>query len=204
MMTDDLRIRQVDAGAARDTRRVEAIVRLANEVYAAAETGMWQPGTARTDVEEIAAAIGSGEIVVAERGDRLVGVVRIGSTERAGWFGMLAVHEAERGTGTGRRLVETAERLLLRPGIDDILLEVLTPVDESNASKRELDRWYRRMDYVYLRDDDFADHRPDLAARLATRCVFRIYHKPLPVPQAANRALPGLSASGRESRHQES
>ncbi len=181
----DTLIRALPASAADDTALVTEVSALVNQVYGAAEAGMWKPGTPRTSPGEIAEAIRAGEVVVADDGENVIGVVRTSAAERVGWFGMLAVHPTARSAGLGRRLVDACEELATNADALVMQIEVLTPLDGTNASKVELDRWYARLGYRHLRDDDLADHHPTLSALLATPCTLRAYRKPLAVVEQA-------------------
>lgn len=173
-------IRVIPSTAVTDIDLLQRIVVLVNDVYATAEAGMWRPGTPRTDVEEIVAAVGRGEIVVAEQDDRLVGVVHTNVTEGTGWLGMLAVHPDYRSAGVGRRLVDLTEEGAASTGAGAMEIEVLTPLDGSNVSKVELDRWYRRLGYEHIRDDDLAEHHATLGDLLAIPSTLKVYRKSLP------------------------
>lgn len=178
-MTPSRSIRLLPPTAAGDSDLVHLVTALTNDVYAAAEVGMWQPGTPRTDHDEIAAAMGAGEILAAYADDRLVGVVRTAVADGVGWLGMLAVSSGVRGAGIGRGLIDAAEELARDAAATVMQIEVLTPLDGSNASKAELDRWYRRLGYEHIRDDDLAAHHATLGALLATPSVLRVYEKSL-------------------------
>lgn len=172
-------IRLLPSSATDDGDLLRDVTELTNRVYADAEAGMWQPGTPRTNSEEITDAIGAGQIVVACLDGRVVGVVRTSAADGTGWLGMLAVHPDYRGAGIGRRLVDTSESTAAADGAKEMQIEVLTPIDGSNSSKIELDRWYKRLGYEHTGDDDLAKHHAALSDLLAIPCVLKVYRKPL-------------------------
>src|SRR3954470_23859518 len=121
-------MRVLPSAAATDHAVVRRLTALVNEVYAEAEKGLWLDGAARTTPAEGARLVAAGEIAVAERGDRIVGCVRVhlldGST---GEFGLLAAAPAHRGTGVGRDLVAFAEQRCREAGAAEMGLELLVP-----------------------------------------------------------------------------
>ena len=80
---------------------MERISELTNEVYAAAEAGLWRDGATRTSVGEIVQLTRAGQIAVARMGGQVVGCVRVQRLdERTGEFGMLCADPAHRGVGS--------------------------------------------------------------------------------------------------------
>jgi len=171
-------VRRLPADAARDPELVEQISALANEVYAVAEAGFWQPGAARTTPEEIAAAIRAVQLIVAMAGT-VVGVIRTQVDGPDASFGMLAVDPAHRDRGVGRRLVRAAEDGARRAGAEQMHLEVLTPTARESGGKAELGRWYERLGYRYAGDLALHERYPDLVPELAVPCHLRLYRRPL-------------------------
>jgi GNAT superfamily N-acetyltransferase len=167
--------------AASDQRAaVERVAALVNDVYAAAEDGLWVDGTARTSVEEIAGLARAGRIAVARLAGRIVGCVRIGRhDEDTGEFGMLAADPAHRGTGIGRELVRFAECACGAEGLHGMRLEVLVPRDRPHPGKQFLLAWYARMGYRLDRTGSVAEAYPELVRLLAVPADLAIYHKVL-------------------------
>jgi GNAT superfamily N-acetyltransferase len=167
------------ASAAHDDTLAAQIAQLANDVYADAERGMWQPGVPRTTPEDVARAIGAGEIMIARLDDRVVGVVRTRVADGVGWRGMLAVHDDVRGTGVGRMLVDATEQMARDAGAEAMQVEILSPADDGNAYKREHARRSQRLGYRHVRDTDLRELDAELATLLAVPCVLRVYRRDL-------------------------
>jgi GNAT superfamily N-acetyltransferase len=175
-----LAVELVDPAAAEDIVLVDRITRLVNDVYAAAERGLWRDGAARTTVGEMAALTAAGEIAVAAVDGELAGAVRVQVlSEDTGEFGMLAAAPEHRGTGVGRALVDFAERLSRDRGLRAMQLELLVPRAWNSPAKVLLDHWYRRLGYEVVSVGDARDALPSHAALLAVPCDFVIYEKEL-------------------------
>lgn len=172
--------RMAEAVAARDLTLIDELATLVNEVYAAAEQGLWADGTPRTTPTELADLVEAGQIVVARVNQRVVGVMRLQRLEpRVGEFGMLAAHPAHRGQGVGRELVRFAERWAREQGCTAMQLEVIVPRLWTHPSKEFLHAWYTRIGYRAVGTGQFEEHYPHLAPLLATPCDFVIYRKDL-------------------------
>ena len=68
----------------------------------------------------------SSTVLAALDGKRLVGTVMVGSDGHRGWIYYLAVDEAARGRGWGRRLVQESEDWLRARGVPKVQLMVRT------------------------------------------------------------------------------
>jgi GNAT superfamily N-acetyltransferase len=175
-----IEIRLLPASASDDAALMERITDLTNEVYAAAEDGLWADHAARTRVDEVAELTRAGQIAVARLGGRVVGCVRIQRLdEGTGEFGMLAADPAHRGIGVGRELVRFAERKCRAEGLLTMRLELLVPREWTHPTKQFLAAWYTRIGYRVARTGTIDEAYPALAPLLATRCDFVIYHKDL-------------------------
>src|SRR5690349_14429083 len=99
-MRSPLEISIVPAAAADDTAFVTHVVDLVNVVYAEAERGLWQDGAQRTDADDIAAMIRSGQLAVARLDGRPAGVVRVQQAgDDLGEAGMLVADPGQRNAG---------------------------------------------------------------------------------------------------------
>lgn len=159
-----------------DPVRIAALV---NAVYAEAERGMWAAGAERTSAEAVRGLVLRGELVVATSGGAVVGVAHLTVAQGTGWLGMLAVDPAVRGARIGSRLLEHGERTARDAGASRMQVEVLAPLDASNASKIALDRWYRAVGFEHRYDEEPTLRYPALAPLLATACTLRVFVKPL-------------------------
>jgi GNAT superfamily N-acetyltransferase len=163
-----------------DPRVVADVTELVNQVYAAAEAGLWVDGATRTTTVEMEHMIADGQIAVAEVDGQIVGAIRIQQlSATTGEFGMLAAQPARRGEGIGRELVRFAEDLSLQRGLTKMQLELLVPRDWSHPTKDFLHAWYSRMGYRVVRTGRIEESYPHLGPLLATPCDYVVYHKPL-------------------------
>jgi len=175
-----IEIRALPPAASEDPELIRLIADLTNEVYAAAEEGLWSEGATRTNVDEVAALVGAEEITVARLHGEIVGSVRIQRLdERTGEFGMLVADPAHRGVGVGRELVRFAERECRAAGARAMQLELLVPRDWTHPVKEFLADWYTRIGYRVTRTGTIDEAYPHLAPLLATPCDFVIYEKDL-------------------------
>ncbi|MDX8141946.1 GNAT family N-acetyltransferase [Lentzea sp. BCCO 10_0061] len=163
-----------------DTGLAAEIAGLINRVYAEAEKGIWQEGSARTTPEEVAELIATGQIAVLKSDDRIVGSVRVHEIEDGvGEFGMLVAAPEERGTGIGRDLVSFAENWGRERGYAEMQLELLVPQGWAHPVKEFLRGWYTRIGYQVVRKDSLEDAYPFLVPRLACPCDFLVFRKDL-------------------------
>ena len=178
--TETIAVRLLQAADSRDTRLVDHLTGLINDVYESAESGLWRDGATRTTPSELADLIRAGQIAVATRDGRVVGSVRVhdvaGDTSE---FGMLVAAPDQRGTGVGRALIDFAEQHNRERGRRAMQLELLLPREWQHPTKEFLKAWYGRLGYRLIRTTTIDDSYPHLAPLLATPCDFAIYEKPL-------------------------
>jgi GNAT superfamily N-acetyltransferase len=180
----EIAISLLQAADSHDVRLVDQLTRLINGVYSTAESGLWRDGAARTTASELAELIAARQIVVATRGGRIAGSVRVHDiADDASELGMLVAAPDQRGTGVGRALVAFAERHSRERGLRAIQLELLVPRGWRHPSKEFLKSWYGRRGYRLIRTGGIDDAYPHLAPLLATPCDLAVYEKPLQ-PQA--------------------
>jgi SAM-dependent methyltransferase/GNAT superfamily N-acetyltransferase len=193
-----IQIQLLPAAASDDPTLVKRVTDLINEVYAAAEDGLWVDGATRTSVDEVAELTGAGEIAVARLRGEIVGCVHVQRIdERTGEFGMLAADPEHRSVGIGRELVRFAERHTRAAGLDAMQLELLVPRGWKHPSKEFLGAWYMRLGYRVARTGTIDEAYPALAPLLATPCDFVIYRKQLePAVAATARAFSDPDGSG--------
>jgi GNAT superfamily N-acetyltransferase len=180
----EIAISLLQAADSHDVRLVDQLTRLINGVYSTAESGLWRDGAARTTASELAELIAARQIVVATRGGRIAGSVRVHDVaDDASELGMLVAAPDQRGTGVGRALVAFAERHSRERGLRAIQLELLVPRGWRHPSKEFLKSWYGRRGYRLIHTGSIDDAYPHLAPLLATPCDLTVYEKPLQ-PQA--------------------
>ena len=117
-----------------DTR---ALVDLINEAYVVEASIV---SGARTDEPEIRDKLSGGRFVVAEKEGRVLGCVYLEVDPPTSYWGLLAVHPAEQGTGLGRRLMRHAEDEVRRAGAREATILVIN-------LRRNLRGWYRGLGY---------------------------------------------------------
>jgi GNAT superfamily N-acetyltransferase len=176
----DLVVELLDGAASRDTRLVEELTGLINDVYATAERGLWRDEATRTTATELAALIAAGQIAVATRDERIVGSVHVHRiSQDASEFGMLVAAPEHRRTGVGRTLVDFAERHSREHGLRAMQLELLVPREWQHPNKEFLKSWYGRIGYRLIRTRRLDDTHPHLAPLLATPCDVQVRERPL-------------------------
>lgn len=121
-------------GEACDAVAIASVINEAYQVEAFFKVGD------RTDPREIAEFLLSETFLVAVDEQAIAGAVRVSIAGRRGHFGMLAVANAWKGTGLGRRLIGAAEAFALSRGCDSMDLEVASP-------RIELPGLYRKFGY---------------------------------------------------------
>lgn len=185
VMPREFTIEMMPPSAAGDQAAMTALAKLVNDVYAAAEKGLWSDGASRTSPGGIAELVKAGEMAVATRGETVVGCVRIQRLDDgAGEFGMLAAARAHQGVGTGRELVRFAERRGRDMGCETMQLELLVPREWKHPSKEFLNEWYLRLGYMVVDTVPVDTFEPGLAPLLAAPCEFAIYRKDLGFPKS--------------------
>jgi GNAT superfamily N-acetyltransferase len=165
-----------------DSALVAEIAALVNRAYEVAEDGLWHGGVARTTLTETSDAITAGEVVVARDRGRLVGSIRTRQLDsETGWFGVLAVDQADGGRGIGGKLVAYAESRASSAGAGAMQLELLVPL-QSHAHTDRLAAWYGRLGYHETERRDLADVEPTAVPFLAIPCEVAVMTKRLAAP----------------------
>ena len=120
-----------------DSADSSALVDLINEAYLVEATIV---SGDRTDEVEIRDKLSGGRFVVAEKDGRIVGCVYFEVDPPTSYWGLLAVHLAEQGTGLGRQLMRHAEDEARRAGANEATILVIN-------LRRNLRGWYRGLGY---------------------------------------------------------
>ena len=119
------------------------------------------PGTERVASERVAEIVAAGEMAVARDEARIVGSVRVRMLdEETGFFGLLAVHPDDQGSGAGRELVRFAEQLARDRGAGQMELRLLVPREQTDPGKEWLAAWYARLGYRLTGRADFSESHP--------------------------------------------
>ena len=156
--TSGLALREGDGADSR------VLVDLINEAYLV-EAGFVSGD--RTNEAEIRDKLSSGRFVVAEKEGRVVGCVYFEVDPPASYWGFLAVHPVEQGTGLGRRLAGFVEDEARRAGAREATILVIN-------LRRNLRGWYRGLGYSE------AGTRPfDTPERQLRPCHFVVMNKKL-------------------------
>ena len=175
-----LAVRLLEPAAADEGTLTGHLTSLINDVYLAAESGLWRPEATRTTAAEVAGLIRAGQIAVASRDGEIVGSVRVHDVAGdASEFGMLVAAPSHRGTGVGRALLDFVERRGRERALRAIRLELLVPRTWSHPSKEFLSDWYGRRGYQIVRIERPERPYPHLAPLLVTPCDLQIREKPL-------------------------
>jgi GNAT superfamily N-acetyltransferase len=173
-------VRVLEPEASRDGGFVGRLAALINGVYVISESGLWRGGTTRTTVDDLAALIEAGDIVVAGREGGIAGAVQMHDVAAdVSEFGMLAAARDQRGSGVGRALLDFVEDRGRERGLRAIQLELLVPRGWTHPSKEFLKGWYGRRGYRRVRTTTMEEAHPHLAPLLATACDLEIHQKPL-------------------------
>ena len=136
------------------------------------------PGTERVASERVAEIVAAGEMAVARAEARIVGSVRVRMLdEETGFFGLLAVHPDDQGSGAGRELVRFAEQLARERGAGQMELSLLVPREQTDPGKEWLAAWYTRLGYGMTGRADFSESHP--AVEMLTPLDMLTYRKRL-------------------------
>ena len=186
----DIAVTLLDAAASRDTRLIEQLTDLVNDVYATAECGLWRDGFTRTTTSEVAELIADRQVAVATIADGLVvGSMQLHQIcEDTSEFGMLVADPDHRGAGIGRALLDFAEQDSRDRGLRAIQLELLVPRTWRHPSKEFLKSWYGRRGFRHIQTRRMDDTHPHLAPLLATPCDLEVHEKPLRVREQGRHA----------------
>ena len=136
------------------------------------------PGTERIASERVAEIVAAGEMAVARAETRIVGSVRVRMLdEETGFFGLLAVHPDDQGSGAGRELIRFAEQLVRERGAGQMELRLLVPREQTEPGKEWLAAWYTRLGYRMTGRADFSESHP--AVEMLTPLDMLTYRKRL-------------------------
>lgn len=177
---ESIKIKLLPPTASTNLADIERITNIVNRVYAASEGDLWESGSVRTSVEEIADFIKDGEIAVAQLKGQIVGSVRVRQVnQETGEFGMLAVDDKYQGSGVGRSLIQFAEQQCEKENLCKMQLELLVPVKGTHPTKVMLKKWYTGLGYRQVCKETVEVSLPKVAHLLTTPCNIIIFQKEL-------------------------
>jgi GNAT superfamily N-acetyltransferase len=131
---------------------VEAIVELVNRAY---EVECFFVEGDRTSAEDIRHELATGTMLVVDRPDRsLAACVFVKVSGERGYFGLLAVDQADQGRGLGPALIHAAEDFARSKGATVMDITVVNV-------RTNLLKYYRRLGYVADGTEPYV-HRPVL------------------------------------------
>jgi ribosomal protein S18 acetylase RimI-like enzyme len=135
-------------------------------------------GKERVAPERVAEIVAAGQMAVARDEGRIVGSVRVRMLDAdTGFFGMLAVHPDDQGSGAGRELIRFAEELARERGATQMELRLLVPREQTDPGKEWLAAWYTRLGYRLTGRADFSESHP--AVEMLTPLDILTYRKRL-------------------------
>lgn len=175
-MTDVRRIDSTEGALA------EVIAPLINRAYALAQEQLFTQLTPRVSEESVREIIADGELLLAERGGVVVGVVQFRQlAERVGFFGMLAVPPEVASTGIARELLISLESEAARRGLHSLELDLLQP-ESPTPHQTRLREWYERRGFVAQWTRPFSDVEPGAARFLRQPTDLTRFAKTIPGP----------------------
>ncbi|KAK3312974.1 hypothetical protein B0H66DRAFT_383734 [Apodospora peruviana] len=192
-------VAMADPSLASDEAFINHLTKLVNEVYTAAEEGIFNSEYRRTNLSELRKLILNSELALAWQtapvvqtttaappptdDSLLIGCARIQSVPDQpthGVFGMLVCDPKFRGAGAGRDLVRFAEHYAKNKLRKTVMqCELLVSTEFTHPFKARMQEWYERMGYKVVRIGDFGKECPHLKPCLVTDVEFRVFEKPL-------------------------
>jgi GNAT superfamily N-acetyltransferase len=116
----------------------------------------------RTGPEKVRELFGTGNFLVAEDGNALVGCVYVERRDERGYVGLLSIDPARQRSGLGSRLMAAAEDDARKAGCHAMDLRIVN-------LRRELPGFYRRLGYFETGTEPFPpDAQPKLPCHLVT------------------------------------
>jgi predicted N-acetyltransferase YhbS len=120
----------------------------------------------RTSPEKVRELFGTGDLLVAEDGNALVGCVYVERREERAYVGLLSIKPARQRSGLGSRLMAAVEDHARKAGCLAMDLRVVN-------LRQELPGFYRRLGYAETGTEPFP---PDAKPKLPCHCVTMSKH----------------------------
>jgi len=160
--------------------KILRLMRLINEVYADAESGMWKPSAKRVSKTEVEDLLRKSMLILGEFDGEIVGSIKYQIiNETTSEFGILVADRNYRGKGIGTVLVDAAEQKARSDNKKTMRLELLTPRHWQHPSKEFLKGWYSRLGYEPSFSEPFEKTNPEKVDMLAAECDFTVWLKEL-------------------------
>ena len=160
--------------------KVGKIVALINSVYTLTEGSIFEPNYVRTHVEEIERLIKRGNLLVAQEGEEIMGVVKVGRLDKEiATFGMLSVRKSYWGKGIGRQLVQACEDFARENNCSYLQIEILRSHEIPMLHKDRLYTWYEKMGYQFQKEIPVEDMYPDIVPQMIHKGLIQVFLKKL-------------------------
>ena len=160
----------------------DTLMKMVNEVYGSCEAHMWIANHERLTEERFNSYHKNQdeELFVAEIcGIEIVGCVGMSNIEGDGKeLSTLVVRPDCRGRGIGRQLVDHVVNKSRSDKCDYVQLLLLYPTHQPDPWKQTLRKWYNRLGFQFVKNDDFALYCPT-TADLKQEVTLSIFKKSL-------------------------
>ena len=151
--------------------------------YAITEKEIWGENYSRLTLDEFKDLIAINEVYIARIDGEIVGSIHVSRIDHESFgFGLLSADFERKGLGIGRKLIKTAENHAISQNAKFMKIEILRPSNVELAQKKQLDEWYRRLGYDFVKSASFIELKPDKAdkaLKLITPTQFDCYEKVL-------------------------
>ena len=138
------------------------LYKLMIKAYAETELEIWGEDYERLSYNEFVEIIKKEELFIARMGNEIVGSIHVFRIDNDTFsFGLLNSDFDKKGLGIGSALVDKAEEIAIKNGVDKVNIEVLRPSDFEVPVKVMLTNWYLKKGYTFTMYDTFINLKPD-------------------------------------------
>ncbi len=163
--------------------KIADIVALINSVYTLTEGSIFETNYARTNIEEIEGLIQEKNLLVAQEGEEIMGVVKVGRLDKGrATFGMLSVRKSHWGKGIGRQLVQACEDFARENNCSYLQIEILRSHEIPMLHKDRLYTWYKKMGYQFQQEIPVEEMYPDIVPQMVHPGIIQVFLKELTCP----------------------
>ena len=160
--------------------QIKQVTHLINLAYELTEGMMFEPGYQRTNPLEISTLIANSQLIVAEKGGEILGVVKVGQKEDSlATFGMLSVLEKYWGKKIGKALVLASERWAQGRRCSHLEIEILRSHQIPMPHKDRLYAWYEKMGYLFQGEIAVEEMYPAIIPHIIHKGVIQVFRKEL-------------------------